>query len=45
MRFICSKLKLGGRLRMPAVVVFGLSAIACRNFFLYYWRALTRASV
>ena len=25
---------------MPAVVVFGLSAIAFRNFFLYYWRAV-----
>jgi hypothetical protein len=25
---------------MPAVVVFGLSAIACRDFFLYYWRAM-----
>ena len=30
---------------MPAVVVFGLSAIACRDFFLYYWRAMSRASV
>jgi hypothetical protein len=26
---------------MPAVVVFGLSAIAFRNFCLYYWRALS----
>jgi hypothetical protein len=26
---------------MPAVVVFGLSAIAFRNFFLYYWRAMS----
>ena len=26
---------------MPAVVVFGLSAIACRDFFLYYWRAVS----
>jgi hypothetical protein len=26
---------------MPAVVVFGLSAIACRNFLLYYWRAMS----
>ena len=30
---------------MPAVIVFGLSAIACRNFFLYYWRAVSRASI
>ena len=29
---------------MPSVVVFGLSAIACRNFFLYYWRAMSEAS-
>jgi hypothetical protein len=29
---------------MPAVVVLGLSAIACRDFFLYYWRAVSRAS-
>jgi hypothetical protein len=29
---------------MPAVVVLGLSAIACRDFFLYYWRAVTGAS-
>ena len=27
---------------MPAVVVFGLSAIAFRDFFLYYWRAVSR---
>jgi len=26
---------------MPAAVVFGLSAIAFRNFFLYYWRAMS----
>jgi hypothetical protein len=25
---------------MQAAVVFGLSAIACRNFFRYYWRAI-----
>jgi hypothetical protein len=25
---------------MTAVFVFGLSAIACRDFFLYYWRAV-----
>jgi|HubBroStandDraft_6_1064221.scaffolds.fasta_scaffold75305_3 hypothetical protein len=30
---------------MPAVVVFGLSAIACRDFFLYYWRAMAREPV
>jgi len=30
---------------MPAVLVFGLSAIACRNFFLYYWRAVSRVAV
>ncbi len=29
---------------MMAVVVFGLSAIACRDFFLYYWRAMSGAS-
>jgi hypothetical protein len=29
---------------MPAVIVFGLSAIACRDFFLYYWRAMARDS-
>jgi hypothetical protein len=29
---------------MPAVVIFGLSAIAFRNFFLYYWRAVSGAS-
>ena len=28
---------------MPAVVVFGLSAIACRDFLLYYWRAMSRS--
>ena len=28
---------------MLAVVVFGLSVIACRNFALYYWRALSSA--
>lgn len=26
---------------MSTVFLFGLSAIACRNFLLYYWRALT----
>lgn len=30
---------------MHAVFVFGLSAIACRNFLLYYWRALAVDSV
>ena len=30
---------------MPAVVVFGLSAIAFRDFFLYYWRAMSGVSV
>ena len=25
---------------MPAVVVFALSAMAFRDFFLYYWRAV-----
>jgi len=29
---------------MPAAIVFGLSAIACRDFFLYYWRAVSGAS-
>jgi hypothetical protein len=29
---------------MQAVVVFVVSAIACRNFFLYYWRAMSAAS-
>jgi hypothetical protein len=29
---------------MLAVAVFGLSAIACRDFFLYYWRAVFLAS-
>jgi hypothetical protein len=29
---------------MTAVFVFGLSAIACRDFFLYYWRAMSGAS-
>jgi len=29
---------------MSAVVIFGLSAIACREFFLCYWRALSRVS-
>jgi len=24
---------------MPAAVVFALSAVACRNFLIYYWRA------
>jgi hypothetical protein len=28
---------------MWAVVVFSLSAIACREFFLPYWRAVTSA--
>jgi len=27
---------------MPAVVVFALSAMAFRNFFRYYWRAVFR---
>jgi hypothetical protein len=30
---------------MPAIVVFGLSAIALRDFFLYYWRALSGTPV
>jgi hypothetical protein len=30
---------------MPAVVVLGLSAIACRDFFLYYWRAMSGPSL
>jgi len=30
---------------MPAVIVFGLSAIACRDFLRYYWRAVSRASI
>jgi hypothetical protein len=29
---------------MPVVVVLGLSAIACRDFCLYYWRAMSGAS-
>ncbi len=29
---------------MRAVLVFGLSTIAFRDFCLYYWRATTRAS-
>jgi len=29
---------------MLAVVVFSLSAIACRDFFLYYWRAVFEPS-
>jgi len=29
---------------MPAVIVFGLSAIAFRDFLLYYWRATSGAS-
>ncbi len=29
---------------MSAVVVLGLSAIAYRNFFLYYWRAVSGSS-
>jgi hypothetical protein len=29
---------------MLAVLVFGFSAIAFRDFFLYYWRAVSRAS-
>jgi hypothetical protein len=29
---------------MPAVIVLGLSAIACRDFLLYYWRAVSRAT-
>jgi hypothetical protein len=33
----------GGRLSMLAVFIFGLSAIAFRNFFLYYWRAVAEA--
>jgi hypothetical protein len=41
--FSYPKLGIRGKLRMPAVVVFGLSAIACRNFFLYYWRAMSLA--
>jgi hypothetical protein len=30
---------------MPAVVVFGLSAIALRDFLFYYWRAMSRVLV
>jgi hypothetical protein len=29
---------------MSAVVVFGLSVIAFRDFFLYYWRAVSGIS-
>jgi hypothetical protein len=29
---------------MLAVLVFGLSTVAFRDFFLYYWRALSEAS-
>jgi hypothetical protein len=29
---------------MRAVIVFGLSAIAFRDFLLYYWRAVSGAS-
>jgi hypothetical protein len=29
---------------MRAVIVFGLSAIACRDFLLYYWRTVSGAS-
>ena len=30
---------------MWAVFVFGFSAIACKNFFLYYWRAMPGTAV
>jgi len=30
---------------MPAVIVFGLSAIAGREFLRYYWRAVSRSSI
>jgi hypothetical protein len=30
---------------MAAVIVFGISAIALRDFLLYYWRAVSRASI
>jgi len=26
---------------MTALIVFGISTVACRDFFLLYWRALT----
>jgi hypothetical protein len=29
-----------GKLRMLATAVLGMSVIACRNFCLYYWRAV-----
>jgi hypothetical protein len=29
---------------MLGVIVFGLSAIALRDFLLYYWRAVSQAS-
>jgi hypothetical protein len=35
---------IGGSLAMLAVFIFGLSAIACRDFFFYYWRAVSRDS-
>jgi hypothetical protein len=30
---------------MPAAIVFGLSAIACRNFLIYYWPAVAAEPV
>jgi hypothetical protein len=33
------KLISGGKVRMRAVVAFGISAVAFRDFLLYYWRA------
>jgi len=29
---------------MTAVIVFGLSTVAFRDFFLYFWRAMSAAS-
>jgi len=31
-------------LPMPAILVFAISAIACRNFFLCYMRAMARTA-
>jgi hypothetical protein len=30
---------------MPAALVCGMSVIAFRNFFLYYWRSMTLETV
>jgi hypothetical protein len=38
-------MEIGEILRMRAVLIFGLSMIACRDFLRYYWRAIAGARI